>query len=150
RPVRRRDPATGQILIDKADPDQVWVCHIGGDDFILLLKSKDWQARCNAILQQFASMIQSYYSIEDRERGGYLSEDRQRVNVYCPLISLSIGIVKVEKVEEPRKFCSQHQIAAAAAETKNKPKNFWQQHVHRSPARPRVCIFGTQCNSLFR
>ena len=110
--------ATGQILVDKADPDQDWVGHIGGDDFILLLQSADWQARCNGILQQFASMIQNYYSIEDRERGGYLSEDRQGVKIFCPLISLSIGIVKVE----PGKFYSHHQIATAAAEAKKQAK----------------------------
>jgi hypothetical protein len=73
---------------------------------------------CNGILQQFASMIQNYYSIEDRERGGYLSEDRQGVKVFCPLISLSIGIVKVES----GKFYSHHQIATAAAEAKKQAK----------------------------
>ena len=80
--------------------------------------------QCITILQQFASMIQSCYSIEDREHGGYLSEDRQRGNVFCPLINLSIGIAKVEKVEDPSKFYSHHQIATAAAQAKNKPKNF--------------------------
>ena len=110
--------STGQILIDRVDPDRDWVGHIGGDDFIVLLQSRDWHARCEAILQQFAHMIQSYYSIEDRERGGYLSEDRQGVKVFCPLISLSIGIVKVE----PGKFYSHHQIAAAAAEAKKQAK----------------------------
>lgn len=110
--------ATGQILIDKADPERDWVGHIGGDDFIVLLQSSDWQARCDAILQQFGHMIQDYYSIEDRERGGYLSEDRQGVKVFCPLISLSIGVVKVE----PGKFYSHHQIATAAAEAKKQAK----------------------------
>lgn len=110
--------STGQILIDKVDPVQDWVGHIGGDDFIVLLQSHDWQARCDAILQQFASMIQSFYSIEDRERGGYLSEDRQGVKVFCPLISLSIGIVKVE----PGKFYSHHQISTAIAEAKKQAK----------------------------
>ncbi len=110
--------STGQILIDKVDPVQDWVGHIGGDDFIVLLQSHDWQARCEAILQQFASMIHSFYSIEDRERGGYLSEDRQGVKVFCPLISLSIGIVKVE----PGKFYSHHQISTAIAEAKKQAK----------------------------
>lgn len=110
--------STAQILIDKVDSGQDWVGHIGGDDFIVLLQSSDWQARCDAILQQFAPMIQSYYSIEDRERGGYLGEDRQGVKVFCPLISLSIGIVKVE----PGKFYSHHQIASAAAEAKKQAK----------------------------
>lgn len=110
--------STSQILIDKVDPVQDWVGHIGGDDFIVLLQSHDWQARCDAILQQFTSMIHSFYSIEDRERGGYLSEDRQGVKVFCPLISLSIGIVKVE----PGKFYSHHQISTAIAEAKKQAK----------------------------
>ncbi|MEO8599749.1 MAG: GGDEF domain-containing protein [bacterium] len=110
--------STSQILVDKVDSLQDWVGHIGGDDFIVLLQSHDWQARCDAILHQFANMIQSYYSIEDRERGGYLSEDRQGVKVFCPLISLSIGIVKVE----PGKFYSHHQISTAIAEAKKQAK----------------------------
>ncbi|MEO8169841.1 MAG: GGDEF domain-containing protein [Oxalobacteraceae bacterium] len=110
--------STGRILIDNVDSDQDWVGHIGGDDFIVLLQSRDWHARCDAILQRFAHMIQSFYSIEDRERGGYLSEDRQGVKVFCPLISLSIGIVKVE----PGKFYSHHQIATAATEAKKQAK----------------------------
>ncbi|NMM28458.1 MAG: GGDEF domain-containing protein [Glaciimonas sp.] len=110
--------STSQILVDKVDPELDWVGHIGGDDFIVLLQSDNWQARCDAILQQFACMIQSYYSIEDRQRGGYLSEDRQGVKVFCPLISLSIGIVKVE----PGKFYSHHQISTAIAEAKKQAK----------------------------
>ncbi|MGV8893168.1 MAG: GGDEF domain-containing protein [Burkholderiaceae bacterium] len=110
--------STSQILIEQVDPKLDWVGHIGGDDFIVLLKSADWHTRCEAILQQFATMIQSFYSIEDREQGGYLSEDRQGVKVFCPLISLSIGIVKVE----PGKFYSHHQISTAIAEAKKQAK----------------------------
>ena len=98
--------------------DQDFIGHIGGDDFIVLFQSQDWESRCRAILGAFAEEIQEYFSIEDRERGGYLTEDRQGKKVFHPLTSLSLGVVKVE----PGQYYSHHQISTAAAEAKRQSK----------------------------
>lgn len=68
---------TAKILSEHCDPEQDFIGHIGGDDFMILFKSEDWEFRCNRILNRFAAAIQEYYSDEERARGGYLSEDRQ-------------------------------------------------------------------------
>jgi len=109
---------SGNILAAHCDPNLDFVGHIGGDDFIVLFQSADWERRCRAILDGFAAQIQDFYSLEDRERGGYLSEDRQGKKVFHPLISLSLGVV----VAQPPYYYTHHQIATAAAEAKKQAK----------------------------
>jgi diguanylate cyclase (GGDEF)-like protein len=109
---------TGKLLGEHCDPDRDFVGHIGGDDFMVLFQSEDWEARCQAILAGFERLVQDFYSVEDRERGGYLSEDRQGKKVFYSLMSLSIGAIRVE----PRQFYTHHQIATAAAESKKQAK----------------------------
>jgi len=109
---------TGQILAEGCDPNRDFVGHIGGDDFMILFQSEDWEQRCRSMLDQFALAVQDFYSIEDRERGGYISEDRQGKKVFYSLMSLSLGAIKVE----PRQYYSHHQIATAAAESKKQAK----------------------------
>jgi diguanylate cyclase (GGDEF)-like protein len=109
---------TGKILAGHCDGDRDFVGHIGGDDFMVLFQSEDWEARCQAVLAEFEQNVQDFYSIDDRERGGYISEDRQGRKVFYSLMSLSIGAIRVE----PRQYYTHHQIATAAAESKKQAK----------------------------
>ncbi|RZI43353.1 GGDEF domain-containing protein [Herbaspirillum sp. HC18] len=109
---------TGRILGRHCDPSRDFIGHIGGDDFIILFQSEDWEARCNAILDEFAAAVPQFYATEDRERGGYLSEDRRGRKVFHSLISLSLGVVRVEAGQ----YGSHHQIATAASDAKKQAK----------------------------
>ncbi|MES2114985.1 MAG: GGDEF domain-containing protein [Pseudomonadota bacterium] len=109
---------TGKILSEHSDPNRDFVGHIGGDDFMILFQSEDWELRCQAILAEFELSVRDYYSLEDWDRGGYLSEDRQGKKVFYSLMSLSLGAIKVE----PHQYYSHHQIATAAAEAKKQAK----------------------------
>ncbi|WP_218892720.1 GGDEF domain-containing protein [Duganella sp. 1224] len=109
---------TGNILTAYCDPDRDFVGHIGGDDFMVLFQSEDWERRCQAVLDEFAHHVLNFYSNEDRERGGYISEDRQGKKVFYSLMSLSIGAIRVE----PRQYYTHHQIATAAADSKKQAK----------------------------
>ena len=109
---------TGAILSEHCDPDRDFVGHIGGDDFMILFQSEDWERRCRTILEQFGNAIRNFYSTGDREQGGYLSEDRQGKKAFYSLISLSVGAIRVE----PQRFHSHHQIATAATEAKKQAK----------------------------
>ncbi len=109
---------TGRIVTTHCDSNQDFVGHIGGDDFIILFQSDDWEARCHAILDAFSTTIPSYYSEEDRTRGGYVSEDRRGKKVFHALIGLSLGVVRVD----PGQYVSHHQIATAASDAKKQAK----------------------------
>lgn len=109
---------TGAILPAQVDPDRDFVGHIGGDDFMILFQSEDWERRCQAVLAQFAQSVARFFSTDDRERGGYLGEDRQGRKVFHSLVSLSLGAIRVE----PGEYHSHHQIATAAADAKKQAK----------------------------
>lgn len=109
---------TSQIIVQHCDQHDDFIGHIGGDDFIILFKSSDWESRCNSILQSFETAIADFYSNEDRERGGYISEDRQGKKVFYPLISLSLGIIRAGA----QQYVSHHQISVAATDAKKQAK----------------------------
>lgn len=108
----------GRILSAHCDSDQDFVGHIGGDDFIVLFQSENWEVRCAAILQAFADAISEHYCEADLACGGYISEDRRGNQIFHPLITLSLGVVKVE----PGQYGTHHQIATAAAHAKKQSK----------------------------
>lgn len=110
---------TGRILEQHCDPTRDFVGHIGGDDFLMLLQSENYVERYQAILDTFSADIVHQFSGADLERGGYLSEDRAGHPVFNPLVTVSLGVIKVE----PGHFCSHHQIATAAAEAKRQAKH---------------------------
>ncbi|MBS1209421.1 MAG: hypothetical protein H6R19_1819 [Proteobacteria bacterium] len=107
-----------QLLVEVSDPRRDFVGHIGGDDFLVLFQSEDWQARCNTVLAQFGERARNYFAVEDLERGGIITEDRLGHSVFHSLPTLSIGALRVE----PGLFGSHHEISTAAAEAKRQAK----------------------------
>ena len=112
---------TAQIFGEHCDPDLDFIGHIGGDDFMILFQSEDWELRCNRMLNRFAAAIQEYYTAEEREQGGYFGEDRQGRKIFHPLISLSLGATRIA----PGQYLSHHEIAEAATDAKKQAKKIF-------------------------
>ena len=102
------------ILTDAADPEQDFVGHIGGDDFMIVFQSLDWRQRCTHILNRFAQAIPAHYNRQHRQEGGIWSENRVGQSVFMPIITLSIGSVQWNGVHP----MSSHEIATLASEAK--------------------------------
>lgn len=109
---------TGRLLLDAVDAERDFVGHIGGDDFIVLFSSDDWEQRCRDLLQRFSVEIPALYAAEDLARGGIEAEDRQGRRTFHPFASLSIGAVSIQ----PEYFASHHEVAAAASLAKKEAK----------------------------
>jgi GGDEF domain-containing protein len=109
---------TGELLGKLCDPAHDFIGHIGGDDFIILFRSADWEERCQRILDTFSVSVTEFFSPDDRERGGYFTEDRQGKRIFHPLASLSLGAVEIK----PEIFTSLHQVAGAAGAAKKQAK----------------------------
>ncbi|CDH43096.1 GGDEF domain-containing protein [Candidatus Contendibacter odensensis] len=108
----------GQILVTHTDPEQDFVGHIGGDDFIVIFASPDWRPRCEHILEVFGQAAPRFYTEDDQHRGGIMAHDRRDQEQFFPLLSLSIGVVQPD-IDDCR---SHHDVAALAAEAKHQAK----------------------------
>jgi len=108
----------GQILVEISDPRADFVGHIGGDDFMILFQSNDWEERCARALRLFDAAISAAVTREDLQRGGYSGENRRGEAVFHPLPTLSIGALPAYSVG----YESHREIAAAAAEAKRHAK----------------------------
>ena len=107
-----------RILNEEVDPKLDFIGHIGGDDFIIIFKSRDWEDACTRMLERFEREIADYYSQQDRQQGGLWNKDRQGKEAFFPLLSLSIGVV-----EPSLESChSHHDVAALATEAKKQAK----------------------------
>ena len=109
---------TAKVISEHCDPELDFVGHIGGDDFIALFRSTDWEARCQQILQGFGDGVMSFFEPPDVERGGYVAENRRGEREFHNLTSLSVGAVPVK----PKAFKSHYEIAAVATESKKVAK----------------------------
>ena len=109
---------TGNLLKNMCDPELDFLGHIGGDDFIVLYQSADWESRCQQLLEKFGEVAPLLYKEEDRALGGINVENRQGEKVFHPIVSLSIGAVMVEA----GRFQSYHEVAAVAAVAKKLAK----------------------------
>ncbi len=109
---------TANILASVCDRDLDFLGHIGGDDFIILFRSPDWEARCQKALSEFGRAVRAYFSREDLERGGYFTENRRLEKEFHDLTSLSIGAVVVP----PGLFTSYMEVSRVASGAKKQAK----------------------------
>jgi len=106
------------VITQACDPQRDFAGHIGGDDFIVLLQSEDWESRCAQMIEVFNAAAPSLYDPLTRERGYIESEDRQGNPTRFPLTTLSIGALRVA----PAQFDSPEDVATAAAAAKHQAK----------------------------
>ena len=109
---------TGRVLSWACDPKLDFIGHLGGDDFILLMQSRDWKARIEQALRSFEQAASLLFNQEHLKAGGYQSEDRNENVVFHPLTSLSVGAVPVT----PNQFLSHNEVSAAATQAKKMAK----------------------------
>lgn len=99
-------------------PENGFVGHIGGDDFIFVIEPRDVPAVCSEILEVFDTLIPYQYSPQDRGAGYFFGKDRRGHLHRVPLMTLSIGVV----TNEQRRFQHPAQISELATEMKSYAK----------------------------
>jgi GGDEF domain-containing protein len=109
---------TARELAAAIDAERDFLGHIGGDDFVMILRSEDWEARCRSALASFGVAILTFFSNDDIERGGYITENRKGQMEFHRLTSLSIGTLEAT----PGAFQNHLQVSRVAAEVKKRAK----------------------------
>lgn len=76
----------------------MFVGHIGGDDFVAILGSDaEYEKVCQKILADFDSGVKYFFTEEDLDRGYLKIQNRKGKMEHFPLTSISIGVVTAEK-----------------------------------------------------
>jgi EAL domain-containing protein (putative c-di-GMP-specific phosphodiesterase class I)/GGDEF domain-containing protein/predicted transcriptional regulator len=107
-----------KLFHEACDPNSDFLGHIGGDDFVLVMRSPDYMSRLQGILEQFEAGRERFFHPTDIARGGYETEDRQGRIVFHPLLSISIGVLPVL----PGIFATHREISSAASHAKKLAK----------------------------
>lgn len=53
---------TAELFLENIDPRLDFVGHVGGDDFIIIFRSPDWERHCNKVLKQFPQQTKALAS----------------------------------------------------------------------------------------
>jgi GGDEF domain-containing protein len=100
-------------------PDEGFVGHIGGDDFIFIIPAPAVPDVCQEILSIFDALVPYQYSEQDRRAGYFFGKDRRGHLHRVPLMTVSIGVVTNER----RRFAHPGQVSELATEMKSYAKS---------------------------
>lgn len=110
---------TAQTLTAHINTDVDFVGHVGGDDFIILFESPDWQQRCEKILAAFETLHSKLYNLRHLQQKGINATDRHGHETFYPLLSLSIGAIRLHDFDSIQ---SETDLAESASKAKSMAK----------------------------
>ena len=98
--------------------DNTFVGHIGGDDFVAIIPKEKYENVCQDVLLEFDNKVVKYFNDKDKKRGYIEVVNRKGVMEQFALISLSIGVVEVNK----NRFSNILEIGEIGAQVKHMAK----------------------------
>jgi diguanylate cyclase (GGDEF)-like protein len=96
--------------LEESGADTGRIGHIGGTQFALVSDGLEMEAMTDHIVQSFDTLILNHYDEEARTLGFITTRDRTGQEIKVPLMTVSIGVVRVE----PSKFADHSQVEYAA------------------------------------
>lgn len=79
--------------LKKHAPDDAFVGHIGGDDFVMVAHEYHLYELCQNIVHDFTDSIKPLYSVSDWAQGYIVSKDRSGFPSNSPIATLSIAVL---------------------------------------------------------
>jgi EAL domain-containing protein (putative c-di-GMP-specific phosphodiesterase class I)/GGDEF domain-containing protein len=110
---------TAGVISANCDVRRDFVGHVGGDDFVVLFQSSDWDVRCGQIVSTFNERALGMFDEAALKAGGIAAEDRHGNPSFFPLTTLTIGAVRIV----PDAFSRAEDVASAAALAKRHAKH---------------------------
>ncbi|QJB58492.1 GGDEF domain-containing protein [Pseudodesulfovibrio sp. zrk46] len=71
------------------------LCHIGGDDFVLITSPDTVERICTSVIRCFGRLVKNCYCEEDRKRGWIEAKGRDGKKGRFPLVSISLGVIEI-------------------------------------------------------
>lgn len=117
-------------------PEDGFVGHIGGDDFLCTIPLAAVSRVCDEIVHVFDELIPLQYSEQDRRVGYFFGKDRRGQLHRVPLMTLSVGVVTNQR----RHFTRGIEVSELATEMKSYaktlPGSVWAADRRRDEAAP--------------
>jgi diguanylate cyclase (GGDEF)-like protein len=110
------DILTGYI--DENTAADVFIGHIGGDDYVILAEPEKAKNICQKLVADFEKRIKSFFDTEDAKNGYIMGKDRQGILQKFPLITVSVAIV----TDDGSRYKNPLDMAMKAAELKEYAK----------------------------
>ncbi|MDY0748034.1 GGDEF domain-containing protein [Paucibacter sp. R3-3] len=108
----------GRLLTESVDDSGGFVGHVGGDDFITLLTTPDWEAQLGRICKDFDHGLHRFVDVDTALNGGYRARSRQGEETFYRLPTLCAGVLKIA----PGQFSSVRQVSLGLVEPKRRAK----------------------------
>ena len=102
-------------VVDEAAREGSFVGHVGGDDYVFIVKEDRIKIVCERILSNFEVVRNMFLSHEDLAAGCYEETDRQGRKTTYGLLSLSLAVV----ITGTGKFEHAAEVAAVASQIKH-------------------------------
>jgi len=101
----------------KHAPQDAQLCHIGGDDFVLITDFDSIDRICKSVTRCFGRLVKNCYCAEDQGRGWIKAKGRDGKERDYPLVSISLGVIEISGQ------CSLMEIGERAAHIKKFAKS---------------------------
>jgi diguanylate cyclase (GGDEF)-like protein len=92
--------------------------HIGGDDFVFIVKSELAETVCRTIISNFSVIVSDLFGEEEKTRGHYTANDRLGIEQKIPLLGIAIAVVPMNNPD----INHYGKVAEIAAELKKHAK----------------------------
>ena len=100
-------------------PNNSFIGHIGGDDFIAIVPTLNCEAVCKDIIANFDANVVRFFTEDDVEKGYIEVANRKGVIEQFPLTSISIGVVEADV----GRFANILEIGEVGAQVKHMAKS---------------------------
>jgi diguanylate cyclase (GGDEF)-like protein len=104
---------------ERAEMRDIFVGHIGGDDFVLIADPERAETLGRRLVDVFDEQIRPFYSAEDLQQGFIVGKDRKGNEQTFPLLSISVAMV----TGDGRRFKNALEMAEVTAELKEYAKS---------------------------
>ena len=124
------------ILCRHIDAEQDFVGHVGGDDFIVIFRSKNWRESCEQIFIDFTA---AYLELIPHAETDYWSHDRNGDRQRFGALTLAIGCV----LPDTTSCTTHHHVSLLLADAKHNAKKMGGNSIFESAvvSRQRINIF---------
>jgi GGDEF domain-containing protein len=112
-----------RILVAITSPRVDFVGHVGGDDFVAVFRSDDWQERVDRLFGEVEQAFRSLYRPEHIEQNGIVTRDRYGLERQFPLLSISVAAIVCNGDSRCGAEDLAYMIAPIKLQAKQKPGN---------------------------